>query len=81
MNYWRRQIAAIVRIDLAKTFFSKRGLWIYLLAVGPAVPMFLHGFFMRGAERVREDSARTRCRCSREYFSSFIFALQSSSAA
>src|SRR5581483_11909910 len=45
MNLWRHQIAAILRIDLAKTFLSKRGLWIYLLAIAPAVPMFLHGFF------------------------------------
>jgi hypothetical protein len=50
MSLWKRQIAAIVRIDLAKTFFSKRGLWIYLLAIAPAVPMFLHGFFIRGEE-------------------------------
>lgn len=42
---WRRQALAVLRIDLAKTFFSKRGLWIYLLAIAPAVPMFFHGFF------------------------------------
>jgi ABC-type transport system involved in multi-copper enzyme maturation permease subunit len=47
MNVWNRQILAIMRIDLAKTFFAKRGLWIYLLALAPAVPMFLHGFFAR----------------------------------
>lgn len=42
MNLWKRQILAIVRIDLARTFFSKRGLWIYLLALSPAVPMIGH---------------------------------------
>jgi hypothetical protein len=47
---WKRQILAILRIDLAKTFFAKRGLWIYLLALAPAVPMFLHGVFDRPRE-------------------------------
>lgn len=45
MNVWRRQILAIMRIDLAKTFFAKRGLWIYLLALAPAVPMIGHWVF------------------------------------
>src|SRR5437764_20494 len=54
MNVWKRQIAAIVRIDLAKTFFSKRGFWIYLLALGPAVPMLMHGLVLQ-PDRVRED--------------------------
>ena len=43
-----RQILAIVRIDLAKTFFSRRGLWIYLLALSPALPMVGHWLFARG---------------------------------
>jgi len=42
---WTRQILAILRIDLAKTFFARRGLWIYLLALAPAVPMLGHGLF------------------------------------
>ena len=46
MSLWKRQIAAIIRTDLGRTFFARRGLWIYLLALGPAVPMFLHGFFV-----------------------------------
>ncbi|NDJ10537.1 MAG: hypothetical protein EBY17_05015 [Acidobacteriia bacterium] len=42
LNLWKRQILAIVRIDIARTFLSKRGLWIYLLALSPAVPMIGH---------------------------------------
>ncbi|HKD05945.1 MAG TPA: hypothetical protein VKB79_08585 [Bryobacteraceae bacterium] len=42
---WKRQVWAIMRIDLARTFLSKRGLWIYLLAVAPAVPMLGHWIF------------------------------------
>jgi ABC-type transport system involved in multi-copper enzyme maturation permease subunit len=41
-NLWRRQIFAIMRIDLRKTFFSRRGLWIYLLAFAPELPMIGH---------------------------------------
>lgn len=54
MNLWLRQIMAIIRIDLAKTFFSKRGFWIYFLAFAPAIPMLLHGFFIP-ADQVRRD--------------------------
>jgi len=39
---WLRQIVAIMRIDLRKTFFAKRGLWIYLLAFAPLLPMIGH---------------------------------------
>jgi ABC-type transport system involved in multi-copper enzyme maturation permease subunit len=42
---WKRQVWAIMRIDLARTFFSKRGLWIYLLALAPTVPMLGHWMF------------------------------------
>lgn len=41
----RHQILAIMRIDLAKTFFAKRGLWIYLLALAPVLPMVGHWLF------------------------------------
>jgi ABC-type transport system involved in multi-copper enzyme maturation permease subunit len=41
-SLWGRQILAIMRIDLRKTFFSKRGLWIYLLAFSPEIPMVGH---------------------------------------
>jgi ABC-type transport system involved in multi-copper enzyme maturation permease subunit len=40
-----RQIVAIMRIDLRKTFFAKRGLWIYLLALAPEIPMIGHWLF------------------------------------
>jgi ABC-type transport system involved in cytochrome c biogenesis permease component len=50
MNLWRRQILAILRIDLRKTFFSKRGLWIYLLAFAPEIPMLGHWVFSRGQQ-------------------------------
>ena len=36
------QIRAIVRIEMKKTFFAKRGLWIYLLALAPVALFFTH---------------------------------------
>jgi ABC-type transport system involved in multi-copper enzyme maturation permease subunit len=48
-SLWTRQIIAIMRIDLRKTFFAKRGLWIYLLAFAPEIPMIGHWLFQRGS--------------------------------
>jgi len=35
---WWGQIKAVIRLEMKKTFFAKRGLWIYLVA---ALPVFL----------------------------------------
>jgi hypothetical protein len=35
---WWAQIRAVIRLEMRKTFFAKRGLWIYLVA---ALPVFL----------------------------------------
>jgi hypothetical protein len=35
---WWAQIKAVIRLEMKKTFFAKRGLWIYLVA---ALPVFL----------------------------------------
>lgn len=40
MNLWFTQIIAVIRLELKKTFFARRGLWIYLLA---ALPVLLFG--------------------------------------
>src|SRR3954454_6057214 len=56
MSLWKRQIWAIVRIDIAKTFFSKRGLWIYLLALCPAIPMLGHWMFGNNSHPLGEDA-------------------------
>jgi ABC-type transport system involved in multi-copper enzyme maturation permease subunit len=36
------QIAGVMRLELKKSFFSRRGLWIYLLALGPALLYLIH---------------------------------------
>ena len=42
---WMRQVAAVLRLELKKTFFSKRGWWIYLLALGPVFLTLMHWLF------------------------------------
>ena len=34
---WCTQALAVVRLEMRKTFFARRGLWIYLLALAPVV--------------------------------------------
>jgi ABC-type transport system involved in multi-copper enzyme maturation permease subunit len=36
------QLGAIIRLELKKSFFGRRGLWIYLLAIAPAVLYLIH---------------------------------------
>ncbi len=37
---WWRQIQSVIRLEMRKTFFAKRGIWVYLLALAP-VALFL----------------------------------------
>ncbi len=37
MSVWWPQIKAVIRLELKKTFFAKRGLWIYLVAALPVL--------------------------------------------
>src|SRR5215472_4347777 len=39
---WLRQIGGVLRLELKKTFLSKRGWWVYLLALGPLAITMLH---------------------------------------
>jgi len=42
---WRRQVAAILRLELKKSLFSRRAWWIYILTLGPVVITGLHSVF------------------------------------
>jgi ABC-type transport system involved in multi-copper enzyme maturation permease subunit len=44
---WRRQVAAILRLELKKSLFSKRAWWIYILTLGPVFLTGLHTLFVR----------------------------------
>jgi len=41
-SVWARQIAAVLRLELKKTFLAKRGWWIYFLALGPLSVAVIH---------------------------------------
>jgi ABC-type transport system involved in multi-copper enzyme maturation permease subunit len=42
MSLWLSQIAAVIRLEMKKTFLSKRGLWVYLLALAPVAITTIH---------------------------------------
>src|SRR5258708_13910847 len=42
MSLWMRQIGGVLRLELKKTFLSKRGWWVYFLALGPVALTMLH---------------------------------------
>lgn len=51
---WWAQIKAVVRLEMRKTFFAKRGLWIYLVA---ALPVFLFmAFAMATSSRQHQST-------------------------
>jgi hypothetical protein len=39
---WWTQIRAVVRLEMRKTFFAKRGLWVYVLALLPVALFLTH---------------------------------------
>jgi ABC-type transport system involved in multi-copper enzyme maturation permease subunit len=48
---WLTQIAAILRLEMTKTFFARRGLWVYLLALLPVLIYGGHSFVMTRRDR------------------------------
>lgn len=42
IGQWMGQIFAVVRLEMRKTFFARRGLWVYLLAFAPAALYLVH---------------------------------------
>lgn len=54
---WRRQVVAILRLELKKSLFSKRAWWIYILTLGPVAVTLLHSLFSRfGEHTLAEDN-------------------------
>lgn len=37
IGQWLSQIGLVIRLEMRKTFFSRRGLWVYLLALAPVL--------------------------------------------
>ncbi len=48
---WLTQIAAVIRLEMRKTFFSRRGLWVYLLAFFPLLLFAGHSIMMIRSHR------------------------------
>jgi hypothetical protein len=46
------QILAVIRLELRKTFFARRGLWVYFLAFAPVLLFFGNSIYS-GRQRVR----------------------------
>ena len=50
---WRSQVRTILGMELRKNFLTKRGIWIYLLALAPVALVWAHSFheLWRGVSR------------------------------
>jgi hypothetical protein len=46
MNSWLRQLTGVIRLEWKKTFLSRRGWWVYLLALGPVGLTLMHSLVM-----------------------------------
>ena len=58
MRLWWTQIKAVVRLEMKKTFFAKRGLWVYLLAFMPFVLFVGHAIDVEHRKSVRASLVR-----------------------
>ena len=57
MSLWLTQILAVMRLEIKKTFFARRGLWIYLLALAPVVLFTTQALVERSISCVRTRRA------------------------
>ncbi len=55
---WWAQIKAVVRLEMRKTFFAKRGLWIYVVAALPVL-IFI-AYFVASSQRQHQTSEVAR---------------------
>jgi ABC-type transport system involved in multi-copper enzyme maturation permease subunit len=57
-RFWWRQIKAVVRLELKKTFFAKRGLWIYVVAALPVGLFIAYAAVMTSQQHQAASIAR-----------------------
>jgi len=60
MGMWLSQISAVIRLEMAKTFLSKRGLWVYLLALAPVAITTIHSLVELNQGEQRRAMAMAR---------------------
>jgi ABC-type transport system involved in multi-copper enzyme maturation permease subunit len=58
-SMWWAQILAVMRLEIKKTFFARRGLWIYLLALAPVALFTTQAIVERSMSMVEPDMAAT----------------------
>ncbi len=58
MRLWCTQVLAIIRLEMRKTFFARRGLWVYLLAFAPLLLFMGHVFLAPHQRHQLERIAR-----------------------
>jgi ABC-type Na+ efflux pump permease subunit len=56
---WWAQIIAVMRLEIKKTFFARRGLWIYLLALAPVALFSTQAIVERSMRMVEPDIPTT----------------------
>ena len=54
---WLPQLLAVFRLEISKSFFSRRGLWIYILALAPVLIFIGHGIVAKRDEARRSGVA------------------------
>lgn len=60
IGMWLSQIGAVIRLEMAKTFLSKRGLWVYLLALAPVAITSIHSLVQLNQGEQRRAFAAAR---------------------
>jgi hypothetical protein len=55
---WWAQIKSVIRLEMKKTFFARRGLWIYVLAVLPLLLFIAHAVIVSHERDRSSDIAR-----------------------
>src|SRR5579871_786675 len=55
---WWRQVKAVIRLELKRTFFARRGLWIYVLAALPVGLFLLYAVAMANQHHRTASIAR-----------------------
>ena len=74
MSLWWAQIGSVVRLEMKKTFFARRGLWVYVLALLPFLLFLGHAIVN---SRLQERSARLAMQNEKSLTSQDLRAIQS----
>ncbi len=53
ISQWLTQIGLVIRLEMRKTFFSRRGLWVYLLALAPVLIFLAHSLSQLNGRKER----------------------------